>query len=733
MRNRQMKITVNQYISALMAMTLGASTAMGGIADHGIKSKYVQELKSMESEITKALPTAGGSQKSAYDSAREAEAEAKQKLEAAQKRSGEIAAAKALVDHAKGKWIGGAQKGIKQAEAKIKAAKNDEERQAAEKELKNWQQNLKDGEEALAERLEKYEAVKDDGPKIAKEIERAKEALAEAKEEVVKATENLGLDKFLESDAYDGRLAKFVALKRGTPEALAEYASQGAAHKKRMDDMLADEDLLIQIAVADGPRTQQPGRGVQPMPPNYGRAMEIYESIQESTESASEGVLQRLALAVALEHAVPHKQRNAEADTESPAYVDPLKRYLHFEKAYLANELDPGFRQLTVWDMRHVVNGEEPEAILAWGREMLRNYRPDHITTDDYRWRYVGLVRTDIRYGSDENKYDRDDLQFFQNILMNGGICGRRAFIGRFILRAFGIPTIARPQKGHAALAHWTPSGWVVCLGAGWGNGWTKTAYKDDLDFLATTQARALGDYYLRVKRAQWIGDLLEENRVYGLLSAPKTKGDEPEIGFWNGVALNTQRALIEDNDIKTLAAVGEELGEANESDVVYAIKTAPVTKEDRKITINEKGVIHIPAVATTKPQYSTGNIKFFPSTLGGLQLNYGRGGNSEEFVYTFDSPVKGRYALTARVATPSWKQNLIMSLNDAEKSSTIPLPHTVGLWAETEPVEIELVDGENELRFTRSSSGVHPKGFAIHSFTLRPLEKVALNVSMFR
>ena len=37
-----------------------------------------------------------------------------------------------------------------------------------------------------------------------------------------------------------------------------------------------------------------------------------------------------------------------------------------------------------------VVNCDEPDEILAWGREMLRNYRPDHIYNPDYGWRYVG-------------------------------------------------------------------------------------------------------------------------------------------------------------------------------------------------------------------------------------------------------------------------------------------------------------------------------------------------------
>ena len=129
-----------------------------------------------------------------------------------------------------------------------------------------------------------------------------------------------------------------------------------------------------------------------------------------------------------------------------------MKRYLHYEKAYLDGELDPAFERLSTWDLRIVVDGDEPDETLAWGREMLRNYRPDHIYNPNYGWRYVSIVRTDVKYGSGDVKYDRPELQIYQNILMNGGVCGRRAFFGRFILRAFGIPTTARPS---AAMPPW--------------------------------------------------------------------------------------------------------------------------------------------------------------------------------------------------------------------------------------------------------------------------------------
>jgi len=343
---------------------------------------------------------------------------------------------------------------------------------------------------------------------------------------------------------------------------------------------------------------------------------------------------------------------------------------------------------------------------------MFRNYRPDHISNPDYRWRYVGLVRTDVPYGSQDNKYDLPELEFFQNILMNGGVCGRRAFFGRFTLRAFGVPTTARASPGHAALAHWTPDGWVVCLGGGWGAGWVWGKGNSDLNFLATTQARKTAEPYLQVKRAQWIGDLMGEKRTLGLI------GGDP--AFWNGVALYTQRAMIEEAKAVALAAVGEDIGEANESNVKEAIEAATITEEDKNIVVGAGGVITIPATACSKPTNSTSKIVFMKSNLGGMQLHYNRLGNPEEFEYTFEAPAAGKYALTARVVTPSWKQHLLVAVNGAEEPTDIELPFTVGTWDKTQSVIVSLVKGQNVLRFSREEP---VKGLTIKDFTLRPVK----------
>ena len=74
---------------------------------------------------------------------------------------------------------------------------------------------------------------------------------------------------------------------------------------------------------------------------------------------------------------------------------------------------------------------------------------------------------------------------------------------------------------------------------------------------------------------------------------------------------------------------------------------------------------------------------------------------------------------MTARVATPSWQQHLYVSANAGEAVDLL-LPHTVGLWGETEAVDVDLVAGKNVLRFEHKSDG-YDKGFSVKDFRLSP------------
>ena len=560
--------------------------------------------------------------------------------------------------------------------------------------------------EATATALE-LKTMREQGGKGVKDKDAAAKAHAAIKESLALAKTNAlvpakamltDLSPFLSSDKLDAQLAKCVVLKAATPRGLAVFAQQGKEQEALVEKLLADSDLMKQMVVADGAKDGQ-----------YGRAMQIYTEIQKASPRAKEGVLQRLALGTSLEQAVPVAQTNPQAQTNAPTVVDPVKRYLHFEKAYLDGELDPAFKALTTWDCRFVTNGDETEEVLTWGREMLRNYRPDHIATSDYRWRYVKAVKTDVQYGSKEQVNDIPTLHNFQNIINTGGVCGRRAFFGRFILRCFGLPTLARPQKGHATLVHWTPEGWVINLGAGWGWGWLKDG-QQDVDFLAMTQARKVEKAYVQVLRAKWMGDVLGEKDAFGFNSEVS--------GFWNGVALYRQQAIIEESKAVALAAVGTDIGEANVSKEKDVIETVTLTDADRKVVIGQDQTITIPAVACTFSTNNTEKIIFMKSFKDGLQMHYSRNGKPEAFEYTFDAPAAGTYALSASVVTVSPNQHLLVAANDAKESVDIALPYTLGKWEQTPSVEVSLAKGKNVLKFTRNEPA---RGLTIKQFTLKP------------
>jgi hypothetical protein len=132
--------------------------------------------------------------------------------------------------------------------------------------------------------------------------------------------------------------------------------------------------------------------------------------------------------------------------------------------------------------------------------------------------------------------------------------------------------------------------------------------------------------------------------------------------------------------------------------------------------------VITIPAAATSNPTKSNGKIIFMDSVLGGKQLIFDRGAGNQTFEYIIDAPAAGKYALTAKVVTPSWQQHLVITVNGSENAASIELPHTVGMWEDTKAVEIALNKGKNTLKFSRKSDG-NAKGFSIKDFTLVPVK----------
>jgi hypothetical protein len=685
------RLVINAFLIALIAagfIQTGWAADQHANTGETLKARYADMLSRLQAEIRKDLPNIDAGKMAALNQSRSARQAASTERDNAQKNLDAVSAAKGLVDHAKGKWIAGAEKGIVQAQAAIKNAKTDAARSVAHADLAKCQKDKENGQKALESRQSAYEKLKLDEPKLRQQLKTADEALTKANADEASALRAVMADvsKYLSSDQRDATIVKAVVLTVATPAELAKFAQESKSRESLVDQLLADVPLMKEMLSAGGPAKGK-----------YAQAMQILADIRKASPRSHDGHFRRLAVAVSLAHAEPIPQRNTEDEKQTDQFVAPVARYLHYEKAFLAGELDLAFASLTTWEYRYVVDSYASDAMLTWAREMLRNYRPDHIFNPDYGWRYSGAVRTDVAYRHSNEYQDDPSLNFFQNICKNGGICGRRAFFGRYVVQAFGLPARPFTQPKHAAIVRWTPSGWVVNLGAAWPVGWFPE--QRGPEFLAESQAREFPNEYVRVLRAEWI-DALQPK-------APAAKNKVPAAGIWKQIADHEQSLIVAASKKKNHGPLGADIAEATESRETRAaaVAAAVITDADRKITTAANGEITIPAAAIA------GGNHLVKSFRGGQQAIA-----AKPMTVTLDSPKPGKYHLIADVVTVHGDDQIAVTTGTT--TTNLVIPFTIGQWQKTVPTEVTLTAGKNIIKLSQ------PKhAFAIKGFTLRPVK----------
>ena len=77
-------------------------------------------------------------------------------------------------------------------------------------------------------------------------------------------------------------------------------------------------------------------------------------------------------------------------------------------------------------------------------------------------------------------------------------------------------------------------------------------------------------------------------------------------------------------------------------------------------------------------------------------------GSVASEIEFSVSVPQAGKYALTASVVTMNYHQSMNVAVNDDPTETRIKLPFTLGKWQDTEPVTLDLKQGENVLKFCR-------------------------------
>jgi len=431
----------------------------------------------------------------------------------------------------------------------------------------------------------------------------------------------------------------------------------------------------------------------QPAPPSVANP---WDSRDQHT------VLERTLLGTALGHAVPINSK-WDGVVDGVAPIDAVARYLHYEKAYLDGDLDPAFEVLTTFEQRWTTASQPPDDDLAWMRKTMNNYRPDHVVWGDYNWRYSESVHTEVSYGDPVWPDGRPD---YKDIAAAGGVCGPRAWFGRFCKRAFGLPTWGAAQPGHAAMTSWSPNGWNVQLGAAWGfctwNG------RGGSDFKLETSAREFQTEYQQYLRMSWVADARGDKKVSPDWN-PAKGSSLGSGGLWNALGFYYKHISVKytHNNTQPTRPIGPSVVPTKVADLIERWPV-PVTKP--KVNTLPDGTINIPAASFSWENRSM--IKIMVSADEGYQVftnGVAQHSAPDQIAWSYDVTLEADATMYLTANHTTWHMQTTLTVQVTTDAGTdpiaVPVYYTVGFWNETQPVALKLSKGLNTIKFSRGGS----------------------------
>jgi len=531
------------------------------------------------------------------------------------------------------------------------------------------------------------------------EVETAKASMEEALEKCVESAKPI-LDSIdlMESD-LEMSLLRTAILVRGGSKGFAKFANQSDLHGQLVETLLNNKKIMKEFLLNGGPTGKK-----------YGNAMKLYTQMMAGLEKDRfYKVNKKIAMAVALEFASP------QTEFDTAVEIDAEKRFSHYEKAHRKGELDPAFTYFSTWEYRMAINSDASNEQLQWARNMQMVYAPHITTLYDERWRYNYQVSTDVGYRAPNWTASP---RTYQQLLSGGGREGPRAWFGRFMCRAFGIPVWGFKQHPkNVGMSRWTPKGWEMNFqkpGSDFG-----TCHWDDRSgthFMEEVNARAAvseSEFYEKVILLECLADACKE----------KMKKDE-EFDFvdpervWRSLALVQRKILADKVQTDSFQRTGPNVVISKIDKYIQNInEQAPPLPYDKL----DNGTIKIPAASFTESNEKK-HVRSHQSFDGGNQLHMvdGKGHVTYEIPEDISFQEGIDYMLSLIVATVHLtQQNLQLETNNATSAYEIEIPYTLGEWQETEPIEIE-VGALSTMKFSRTKAS-DCFGLAIKEIILTP------------
>jgi hypothetical protein len=453
----------------------------------------------------------------------------------------------------------------------------------------------------------------------------------------------------LKETALVSTLGQRQLIARCGADKLGAFAKAGAANQTFLVWFLKDTQALDLYLEAGVPNDK-----------DYVGSLGVLRSIIAADPDARKGLYLRLALATALAHAKPGKAFG------SGEVIDPVKRYQHFKQAHQDKDLAPMFDDLTVWELAKVVDSAASDSDLAWARTMLKTMRPELVREA----RYIAMV-SEVQYTSANWG---PPPHTFATVLNGGGKCGPRAWFGRMINQAFGVPVWGVKQPGHAAVGFLGNEGWKVKLG----RGWDKSTW-DNMNgnqFLEIVNARDHAVDFSQAEHLRWLAD------------AAKSKD---------------QAAAL-----KQAAAWSEKNPQGPKTGHKLTCRKYPPPQEEKPWQA-VPGVQHLVATEWSKNDKASR----LPSFDFGKQVYFQK--NEDSWVeYKVNIPKAQTYGITIGHAVANGNCRVRIYVGDT-RIGWMPLNNTKGLWGKTKECDFQLPQTET-LRFVFPAQ----RGVAVKWFDLR-------------
>ena len=493
-------------------------------------------------------------------------------------------------------------------------------------------------------------------------------------------------------------LLRTAILTRATAKGFAKFANDNDLNGQLVETLLNNKKIMKEMILQGGARDNQ-----------FGNCMKLYTMIMAGLQKDRfHKVNKKLAMAAALEFC------SSMTEFDTSVEIDAQKRFSHYEKAHRKGELDPAFTHFRTHEYRMAINNDAPNEQLKWGRSMLMAFAPHIASIYDERWRYNYQVKTDVGYRAPKWT---SSPRTYQQVLSGGGREGPRAWYGRFICQAFGIPVwgVKQPQ-GNVAMSRWTPKGWVISFGLE--GDWNISTWDDRLgtDFIEEVKARSAvseQEYYERVILLDCLADACKE----------KNKRIE-EAGFvnpnkvWRSLALMQRKIFADQVTEESYQRTGPGIVVGKIEKYIQEIddKAPPLPFE-----VSKKGEIIIPAASVTESNGKK-QVMTHQSFGGGTQLHLVNGEGWVTYDIPDDIPIKedNEYTLVAKINSVHLvQQPLRMQIVGKPETYDIEIPYTISEWKDTEPIKINM-EGVKTIKFFRKKAE-DCFGLAIKSFTLTP------------